>query len=248
MHQSLRSVVRRVSNILITVLVSAMAAAAQAPATATPAAAPATPAAPTATAGQFDNRIFAESDKLVHVNRVKVGDTVTAHITTPAKMRNGTELPKGGKLVGTVTEIKVKADKEGPSKLGLLFTKLVPKNGPEIPLQIALVTVAPHNQQNNVDTLSGGNPMSSSNRVSAGTTNATLNQKTTEGEPLSRGLGVRAPTANGNLSEGALEPGKSYLPDIILVTYSMGTPGTILESKSGSVYIDSGVKMMFLQP
>ncbi len=205
-------------------------------------------AAPAAQPSQFDNRIFAEFDKLVHVKRVKVGDAVTAHLTAPAKLRDGTELPKGSKLIGTITEIKVKSDKEGPSKLGLLFDKALPKDGKEIPVQLALVTVAPHNQQNSIDTLSGGNPMSSTNRVSAGTANATLNQKTTEGEALSRGLGARAPASTTNVNEAALEPGKSYLPDVVLASYSMGAPGTILESKSGSVYIDSGVRMMFLQP
>ena len=145
------------------------------------------------------------------------------------------------------SEIKVKPDNEGPSKLGLLFTKVVPKNGAEIPIQIALVTVAPHNQQASVDTLSGGNPMSSTNRVAAGTTNATLNQKTTEGEALSRGLGARAPTSKTNVAETDLQPGKSYLPDVVLASYSMGSPGTILESKSGAVYLDSGVRLLLLQ-
>src|SRR5664279_810919 len=211
---------------------------------------PAPSAAPPATtqaAAQFDNRIFAEFDKLVHVKRVKVGDTVTAHLTAPTKMRDGTELPKGSKLVGTITEIKVKSDNEGPSKLGLLFTKVVPKNGAEIPVQVALVTVAPHIQQNNVDHLSGGNPMSSTNRVAAGTSNATLNNKTTEGEALSKGLGARAPASKTNVAEPDLEPGKSYLPDVVLVSYSMGSPGTILESKSGSVYLDSGIRLLLLQ-
>jgi hypothetical protein len=241
MNHAMQIVTRCAAVLAVTVLLSAAAI------SQTPAPAPAA-AAGADSATQFDNRVFAQFDKLVHVKRVKVGDTVTAHLTEPAKLRDGTELPKGSKLVGTITEIKVKSDKEGPSKLGLLFTKVVPKDGAEMPVQLALVTVAPHNQQNSVDTLSGGNPMSSTNRVSAGTTNATLNQKTTEGEALSRGLGARAPSSNTNVSEAALEPGKSYLPDVVLVSYSMGSPGTVFEAKSGSVYIDSGVRMMFLLP
>jgi hypothetical protein len=214
-----------------------------APAAAAPAAGAAAPADKA-----FDNRIFAETDKLVHVNRIKVGDTVTAHLTAPAKLRDGTELPKGSKLIGTVTEIKVKSDKEGPSKLGLLYTKVVPKDGAEKAIQLALVTVAPHNQQNSVDSLSAGNPFSGSNRVAAGSGSATLNNRTTEGEALSRGLGARAPAAHANVDEPVMEAGKSYLPEVVLVSYSMGEPGTILQAKSGSLYIDSGVKMMFLQP
>jgi hypothetical protein len=237
MNLAIGRIVRVVPLIIILALFASMAAVGQA-------AVPQPQAAPSA---QFDNRIFAEFDKLVHVKRVKVGDPVTAHLTAPVKLRDGTELPKGSKLVGSVTELKVKADKEGPSKLGLLFTTVVTKDGKEVPLQLALVAVAPHTQQGGVDSLAGGNPSSSVNRVAAGTTNATLNQRTTEGEALSRGLGARAPASTTNIAESALEPGKSYLSDVVLVSYSMGTPGTILESKSGSVYVDSGVKMMFLQ-
>lgn len=235
----MNQVARKVVLLVIMTIAFGVAAVGQA-------AAPA--AAPAAQPAQFDNRILAEFDKTVHVKRVKVGDAVSAHLTSPSKLRDGTELPKGSKLVGSITEIKVKADKEGPSKLGLLFNKIVTKEGKEVPVQLALVTVAPHNQQNSVDTLSGGNPMSSINRMSAGTTNATLNQKTTEGEPLSRGLGARAPSSNTNVKETALEPGKSFLPEVVLASYSMGNPGTILESKSGSVYVDSGVRMLFLLP
>ena len=130
-------IITRFSSLLAVTVLSGAAAVCQTPG---PTAAP---PATTPAATQFDNRIFAEFDKLVHVKRVKVGDTVTAHLTAPAKMRDGTELPKGSKLVGTITEIKVKPDNEGPSKLGLVFTKVVPKNGAELPVQVALVTVAP---------------------------------------------------------------------------------------------------------
>jgi len=245
MNSLRKSFIASVSVLLITLLLCLIASAQTASTQPTsPAAAP----NPSNTAAQFDNRIFAETDKLWHVSRVKVGDTVTAHLTTPAKLRNGTELPKGTKLVGTVTEIKVKADKESPSKLGLLFTKVVPKNGSEIPVQLALVTVAPHLQQNSVDSLTAGNPLSRADRLHAGNGAAELNNKTTEGEALSRGLGARAPAEHANVDPNNLQPGKSYLPNVVLASYSMDNPGTILESKSGSVYVDSGVRLLLLQP
>lgn len=208
---------------------------------------PSAPPAPAA-APQFDNRIFADFDKMVHVKRVKVGDAVAAHLIAPAKLRDGTELPKGSKLTGSVTEIKVKADKEGPSKLGLLFTSVVLKNGKEIPVQMALVTVASHSQFNDVDLLSAGNPFSGGNRMQAGTGSNTLNATTNEGEALSRGLGARAPTSKTSASEGEMQPGKSYLPDVVLMSYSTASPGTILASKAGSVYLDSGSRLLLLMP
>lgn len=209
--------------------------------------APAQPQASPSPAPQFDNRIFADFDKLIHVKRAKVGDPVTAHVDVPTKLRDGTELPKGSKLVGAITELKVKADKEGPSKLGLLFTGVIPKNGKEMPVHMALVTVAPHAQLNDVDLLAAGNPFSGGNRMQAGSGANTLNTATNEGEALSRGLGARAPASKTNVSEGEMQPGKSYLPDVKMVSYSMSSPGTILESKAGSVYIDSGSRLLLLQ-
>jgi hypothetical protein len=202
--------------------------------------------APAAATPQADNRIFAELDHLTHAKRVKSGDTVTARLIAAAKLPDGTELPKGTKLVGTITDLKPKADKEGPSKMGLLFTTVAPKNGKEATVSMVLITVAPHTAQNDVDLLSAGNPFSGGNRMQAGTGSNTLNATTNEGEALSRGLGARAPAAHDSAASPQLQPGKSYVPDVVIVSYSPMSPGTVLESTNGSVYLDAGVRLLLL--
>ena len=114
---------------------------------------------------QADNRIFAELDKLMYAKKVKSGDVVTAYLTAPAKLPDGREMAKGTELVGTITDVKAKADKEGPSKMGLLFTTVEPKNNKAITVSMVLVTVVPHIQQNDVNLLSAGSPFSGSNRM-----------------------------------------------------------------------------------
>jgi hypothetical protein len=188
--------------------------------------------------------VTAELDKLVHVKRVKVGDVVTAHLTAPLRLADGTEIPKGSKLGGTVTDLKVKADKDGPSKLGLLFTKIAAKNGTEIAIKAAVVSVAPHYRPGEADLLTAGNPYSSGGRMAGGTGSNTLNNTTNEGEALSRGLGARAPTAN--VGEGQMKPGISYLPEVTMTSYSAASPGTILVSTAGSLYIDAGSRLLVL--
>lgn len=195
---------------------------------------------------QLDNRIFAQFDKLIHAKRVKIGDAVTAHLTAPVKLGNGALLPKGSKLVGNITDLKIKADKESPSKLGLLFTGVVLKSGEELPLHVALVAVAPHSFQGEADLLSAGNPFSGGNRMQAGTGANTLNNTSNEGEALSRGLGARAPASKTNVGEAQMVPGKSYLPDVVMLSYSASSPGTILESKTGSVFVDAGDRLLLL--
>ena len=64
--------------------------------------------------------IHAVLEKMVHPKKVKVGDAVEARMTEPTKLKDGTELPKGTHIIGKVTEVKMKADKEGPVKAGRL--------------------------------------------------------------------------------------------------------------------------------
>ena len=199
-----------------------------------------------ATTAQADNRIYADLDKLTHAKRVKPGDTVTAHVIALAKLPDGREIAKGSKLVGQVTDLKAKPDAEGPSKIGLLFTSVRTKDGKDIRLRMALVAVAPHNQQNDVDLLAAGNPFSGQNRMQAGSASGTLNTTSNEGEALSRGLGARAPATQSNVGVSEMAPGKSYLPDVAIASYSVANPGTVFVSKSGSVYLDSGVRLLFL--
>lgn len=229
--------IRRLAQYALTFFLLCVAAGSQVPAQSTAA----SPAGP-----QLDNRMFAQFDKLIHVKRVKTGDAVTAHLTAPVRLGDGTELLKGSKLMGSVTDLKLKADKEGPSRLGLLFTSVVLKSGKELPLRMALVAVAPHSYQGEADPLSAGNPFSGGNRMQAGTGANTLNATTNEGEALSRGLGARAPASKTNVGESQMLPGKSYLTDVVMLSYSAASPGTILESKTGSVYLDAGSRLLLL--
>jgi hypothetical protein len=82
--------------------------------------------------------------------------------------------------------------------------------------------------------------------MQAGTGANTLNTTTNEGEALSRGLGARAPASKTNVGESQMLPGKSYLPDVVMLSYSAASPGTILESKTGSVYVDAGSRLLLL--
>lgn len=198
--------------------------------------------APTA---QASPEIHAVLEKMVHVKKAKVGDTVTARVTETVKLKDGTEITKGSKLVGKVTEVKAKADKEGPAKLGLLFDKAQLKDGKEVPVTMALVSVAPHWEPGGVDPVAAENKMASAGRIGmmSDTQGATSN---TGGDMLTKGLGVRG--GSGNREPNAMQPGVSYLDDISIATYAMGTPGTVLESKKGTFYVDSGSRLLLMAP
>ena len=62
-------------------------------------------------------------------------------------------------------------------------------------------------------------------------------------DTLKKGLGIRGATA---VSEQAMHPGVSYLQDITIASYSMGEPGTILQSTKNTGYLDSGSRLLLL--
>ena len=140
---------------------------------------------------------------MVHPKKVKVGDAVEARMTEPTKLKDGTELPKGTHIVGKVTEVKMKADKEGPSKLGLLFDKAQTKDGKEVPLMMALVSVAPRWEPGGVDPVAADNGASSAGRVSQMSQAAGRTDGSAGGDTLSKGLGVRGAAS---VSESADAP------------------------------------------
>ena len=198
-------------------------------------------AAPAAEASSPE--IHAVLEKIVHPKKAKVGDEVVARMTAATKLKDGTDLPKGTHIIGKVTEVKMKADKEGPSKLGLLFDKAQLKDGKEIPITMALVSVAPRWEQGGVDPVAAENTGSSAGRVGQ----MSQQQGRSEGSPgndtLSKGLGIRG---SSTATDNAMRPGLSYIPDMTIASYSMGEPGTVVQSTKTTVFLDSGSRLLLL--
>jgi hypothetical protein len=187
--------------------------------------------------------IHALLEKIVHPKKVKVGDAVVARTTEFTKLKDGTELPKGTHILGKVTEIKIKADKEGPSKLGLLFDKAQLKDGKEVPVMMALVSVAPRWEPGGVDPVAADNGGSSAGRITQMSQGAGRTEGAVGSDTLNKGLGIRGATS---VAQEAMRPGVCYLPDTTIASYSMGEPGTILQSTKNTVYLDSGSRLLLL--
>ena len=187
--------------------------------------------------------IHAVLEKIVHPKKVKVGDEVVARMTEPTKLTDGTELPKGTKVIGKITEVKMKADKESPSKLGLLFDKAQLKDGKEIPVTMALVSVAPRSEQGSVDPVAAENTASSAARVGQMSQQQGRSEGSGSTDTLSKGLGIRGATS---ASPDAMRPGVCYIQDMTIASYSMGEPGTIVQSAKTTVFLDSGSRLLLL--
>ncbi len=102
--------------------------------------------------------VQAELTKGIDVKKVKAGDVVSARTTSAVTLADGTELPKGTKLMGKVTEARAKSNSDKTSHVAFSVEQAETKDGHEIPLQvmvtsltvpmdspdIAALTVGPH--------------------------------------------------------------------------------------------------------
>lgn len=187
-------------------------------------------------------------DKIVLSKKAKVGDPVSAHVTDTVKLKSGTEIPKGSHLLGKVTEVKAKADSEGPAKVGLLFDKAKLKDGTEVSIALALVSVAPRWEPSGVDQVAADNKMSGAQRTEAMSGNSAQASAPdgATGSLANAGLGIRA--GRQSHDDAAMQPGVSYLEGISIASYSSAEPGTILVAPKGSFYVDSGYRLLLIEP
>jgi hypothetical protein len=74
--------------------------------------------------------------------KAKPGDPVTAKTTEATTTSDHTQLPKGTKLLGHVTEAKAAGKGEAQSTLGIVFDRAVLKDGREVPINTTVRALA----------------------------------------------------------------------------------------------------------
>lgn len=77
----------------------------------------------------------------VDARKVKLGDTVRAKLSETAHLKNGTELPSGTTIIGTVAADHLHM--AGKSQLTLRFTQAKLKDGKIIPIKATIVGLFP---------------------------------------------------------------------------------------------------------
>ncbi|HEY8996328.1 MAG TPA: hypothetical protein VIM60_00435, partial [Edaphobacter sp.] len=83
----------------------------------------------------------AEFTKGIDTKKAKAGDEINAKTTADAKLPDGTDLPKGTKLVGNVVEVTPKSKEQKNSHLVFSLNRAVTKEGKEVPIHAAVTSV-----------------------------------------------------------------------------------------------------------
>jgi hypothetical protein len=85
-------------------------------------------------------RVNAELTKRIDSKKAKVGETVEAKTTSAVKLPDGTELPKGTKLTGKVTDAKARSNTDKTSHIAFNLDQALMKDGHEVPLRVMVMS------------------------------------------------------------------------------------------------------------
>jgi hypothetical protein len=86
--------------------------------------------------------LYAELTKTVDAKKAKVGDSVSAILTADVLAHGKIAIRHDSKLVGHVTEAQAHSKDSPESRLGIVFDKVITKNG-EVPIQSLILAIRP---------------------------------------------------------------------------------------------------------
>jgi hypothetical protein len=174
--------------------------------------------------------LIAKFTKLVSTKNLKVGDVIDAKTIRPAKLTDGTEIPKGSTLIAKVSVVKSKAENKGNSILLFRIDNIELKGGQLVPIHGMVVAIGP--------------PLTP--KTSLGANSVIGRGGTGSGDPGGAGGSVLDPNA-GLGKAGAKDetniPLGSTLEGVALGTHKDADWTTPLEGVKRDIQLDSDVEI-----
>jgi hypothetical protein len=115
----------------------------QAPAQTSPSSSP-SPAVTPASSAKGHGIMPVELTKSLDSKKLKEGDAVTGKIAADLRLKDGTQIPRGSKVTGHVTEAKARSRGDAQSALGIVFDKISLPSGKDIAIKGEIQAVAPN--------------------------------------------------------------------------------------------------------
>ncbi len=204
---------------------------------------------PIAARGPAGVTVNAELTKGIDAKKAKAGDLVSARTTNAVTLADGTELPKGTKLIGKVTDARAKSNSDKTSHVAFSLEQAVTKDGQEISLRVMVTSLTVPMDSPDLAALTGGAhgggaaPVSNAN-TSAPTTASNPNQTYVDQAT------IKSQTQQPQETEGM----KGHAPNQHMAVGNL--PGAILTSADGTsqsgsvdlpnenVWLGQGTKMV----
>jgi hypothetical protein len=204
---------------------------------------------PVAARGPAGVTVPAELTKGIDVKKAKAGDLVSAKTTNTATLADGTELPKGTKLVGKVTEVRAKSNSDKTSHLAFSLEQALPKDGHEIPLRVMVTSLtvpldSPDLAAVTVGAHGGGAAPVSNAKTSAPTTASNPNQTYVDQST------IKSQTQQPQETEGMMGHAPNQhmavgnLPGAILTSADGTSQSASVDLPNENVWLGQGTKMI----
>ena len=183
-------------------------------------------------------------------NSTKQGDSVVVKTEESVKTASGTEIPKGSKLVGHVTNVMARGDGKQNSQIAIQFDHAELKGGQNLPIESVIQSVAPAGGGDTTNSMSpmGGAPTggaamsgapgaagsepnmpSGSTAGNPGMSNSASNQNTMNNRPSMAGNTTAQPgTPEQNANSGAPAPGSIVARNGNVAIRATAIPGVLI--------------------
>jgi hypothetical protein len=184
--------------------------------------------------------VSAELTKRIDTKNAKQGDEVNARVTSTAKLPDGTELPRGTKLIGKVTDVKAKSKEDKSSHLAFSIDHAVLKDGKQVPVMAAVTSVTGPAQSSASEMMSpgGGSAPSGGSSGSMGSS-----APSAPSAPVMNTTGSGSNTGGGVLKSAQDRVPVGNMPGVILSAASAPGSAGALDASGDNIKLDSGTML-----
>ena len=215
---------------------------------------PSSPSASTETPAVEMSPVSGELMGKLDSKTAKAGDSVVIQTKSSAKTADGTEIPKGAKLVGHVMVVHPSAAGEN-SQLALQFDHLELKGGQSVPVHSQIQSIAPSGSAASTSG-SAAPPASGSSNPSAGGANGSSRAsgapQAASGDPGTAPAGNSGPAPGTIVAKtGNIDIRATSIPGVVVASNApgqqdprMGQASGILIGAKQDIELDGGTKMV----
>jgi len=194
-----------------------------------------------ASAQTGDTVMVAKIDGKLSTKNAKVGDPISAKILASWKLTDGTEIPKGSKIVGKVAAIKSKKDGGGTSMMSFSLDEIDVKGSAAVPIHGVVVAIGPSLAPK--DDLGPNSDLGRNTNTQPGTgmTAAPPGTGASKGSRSSNGIDPNAGPGGPNVKDENNIPMGSSMPGVSLGRGPDANGATILQGAKKDIDLDQDV-------
>ena len=192
-------------------------------------------------------RVNAELTKQINSKRAKVGEIVEAKTTSAVKLPDGTELPKGTKLTGKVTDVRARSNTDKTSHIAFNLDQALMKDGHEVPLRVMVISATtPFDAPPDIAGMTTGSRGPATQSTTAGapptpnTTPGQYVQQTTVSNGIQSLLGETPGTVAHGPNQRVIV---GNLPEVMLTSADGLSSSAALDASDKNIVLDSETKL-----